>query len=134
MIVVFAQYTALLDCCCPMWWILTLDELCLQEINMHSAVISTYQQRHTSKSCEPSFRVRGVCGNRQRINLVHKSVPGLLALKVRPHSSHSFRLKVENSFKYLLSHKDHQSIKMRLISYVGYAPLWVERFIGELLD
>jgi hypothetical protein len=90
--------------------------------------ISTRQQRHAAKACGRSFRIRGACGNWQRINLVQKAVP---QLQVWPLSGHAFRLKVEDSFKFLASHKDRRSIKMRLISYVGYTPLRAERKICQ---
>jgi hypothetical protein len=57
--------------------------------------ISTRQQRHASKACGRSFRIRGTCGNWERIDLVHKAVP---QLQVWPLSGHAFRLKVEDSF------------------------------------
>jgi hypothetical protein len=64
---------------------------------------------------------------------VHKAVPGLLALKVWALSCHSFRLELENSFKYLSNLEDHQTMKMRVSSYVGcYTPLLVS-FLIEVI-
>jgi hypothetical protein len=90
--------------------------LFVQKIKMHSAVISdwrtasapnaitastsystkhsgppsilTHQQRHTSKSCGPSFRLGGVCGNRQRIILKRKDIFRVSGLSIR-HSTGS---------------------------------------------